>query len=354
MEKMNFKKFVMTTMNGMVYGIFATLIIGVIIERLGGLISVALLSDTLATALKSLMGVGIGIGIALSLKMDGLKMIVASIMGGIAVSFSVVFGQGIVIAGSSLALDYRVYFNNPVTVYLVVVFGILFLKYVLVRKTPIDIVLVPILGSLVAVGLTLVLSAPIGWLLTEISIGIEQAAIFAPLPMSIVVSVVMGMLLTSPLSSAAIAIAINLNGLAGAAAVVGCTVQMIGFAVQSRKDNNIGMVLSIAFGTSMLQFKNILKKPIIWGPTIIASAILAPAIVLPLSAETSRFGAGMGSSALVGQLETLAAMNYSFTAWLAVILMVVGGAVLVYVVDMIFRRTHLIVEGDLAVANDIN
>ena len=78
--------------------------------------------------------------------------------------------------------------------------------------------------------------------------------------MTIIIAVVMGMLLTAPISSAAIAIAINLDGIAGGAAVVGTTVQMIGFAVQSRKDNNIGMVLSIAFGTSMLQFKNILKK----------------------------------------------------------------------------------------------
>ncbi|MFA6801427.1 MAG: PTS sugar transporter subunit IIC, partial [Acholeplasmataceae bacterium] len=131
-------------------------------------------------------------------------------------------------------------------------------------------------------------------------------------------------------------------------------VQMIGFAVQSRKDNNIGMVLSIAFGTSMLQFKNILRKPMIWLPTVIASAILAPAIVLTLNAETSYFGAGMGSSALVGQLETLSAMGYSLNAWLTVIFMLVGSAVLVYGIDLIFRHYKLINKGDLAVNNDIN
>ena len=97
--------------------------------------------------------------------------------------------------------------------------------------------------------------------------------------MSIIVAVVMGILLTSPLSSAAIAISINLSGFAGAA-VIGCTAQMIGFAVQSRKDNSIGVVLSIAFGTSMLQFKNILRKPIIWLPTIITSAIFRSCFLL--------------------------------------------------------------------------
>ncbi len=344
MEKMSFKKFVMTTMNGMVYGLFATLIIGVIVGRIGILIHVPLIADTLSTALKGLMGVGIGIGIALSLKLDGLKMVVASIMGGIATSFSYVFGTGLILAVN----------NDPVTTYLVVVFGIMFLKYVLVKKTPIDIVLVPILGSLVALVLTLLISGPVGWLLLTISNGIQIAAEFAPLPMAIVVSVAMGMLLTSPLSSAAIAIAIKLTGVPGAAAAVGCTVQMIGFAVQSRKDNNIGMILSIAFGTSMLQFKNILKKPIIWLPTIIASAILAPIIVLPLQSTTSSYGAGMGSSALVGQLEMLAAMNYSFDGWLSVILMLVSGAVLVFFIDVLFRRFNLINKGDLTVNNDIN
>lgn len=353
MKNMTFKKFVMTTMNGMVYGLFATLIIGVIIGQIGTLIQSTLISLTLANTLKGLMGVGIGIGIALSLKMDGLKMVVTSIAGGIAASFSFVFGSGIIASSDMLATVYKVYFNNPITIYFVVILTFLFLKYVWVKKTPVDIVLVPILGSFVAFILTLVLSGPLGWLLTQISLGIDEATLFAPLPMSVVLSVVMGMLLTSPLSSAAIAIAINLEGLAGAAAVVGCSVQMIGFAVQSRKDNNIGMVFSIGIGTSMLQFKNILKKPIIWLPTIIASAILAPLIVIPLDAQTTAYGAGMGTSALVGQLQTLEAMNYSLEAWLMIIFMIVGGAVLVYIIDSIFRKYDLIIDGDLAVNNDI-
>lgn len=344
MENMSFKKFIMTTMNGMVYGLFATLIIGVVIGQLGNLLNIDLIANTLRSTLMGLMGVGIGIGISLSLKMDGLKMVVASVAGGIATSFKYVLGSGLVLSMN----------NDPITTYLVVVLTIMFLKYVWVKKTPVDIVLVPVLGSLVAVVLTLVLSGPIGFVLTGISNGIESATTFAPLPMSIVLAVVMGMLLTSPISSAAIAIAITLDGLAGAAAVVGCSVQMIGFAVQSRKDNNIGMVLSIAFGTSMLQFKNILKKPIIWLPTIIASAILAPMIVLPLDGKTSSIGAGMGTSSLVGQLETLAAMDYSFNAWLMVLLMIVGGALVVYGIDLIFRKYNLIVDGDLAVNNDIN
>jgi uncharacterized membrane protein len=172
--------------------------------------------------------------------------------------------------------------------------------------------------------------------------------------MSIIVAVVMGMLLTSPLSSAAIAISINLSGIAGGAAVIGCTAQMIGFAVQSRKDNSIGMVLSIAFGTSMLQFKNILKKPIIWLPTIITSAILGPIFYIFFKTMTTSAGAGMGSSGFVGQLQTLVAMDYSLNAWLSVILMVALSALLVYAIDLIFRKKGLIVTGDLSVNKDIN
>lgn len=343
-DTMKFKSFLMTTLNGMVYGLFATLIIGVIVQQFGMLLKIDLISITISNTLKALMGVGVGMGIALSLKMNGLKMVVAAVMGGIATSFKLQFGVGIV-PGLN---------NDPVTTYLVVVLGIFILDKILIRKTPIDILLIPLLGTLIAVILTLLLSAPIGFTLAAISRGIQGATAFAPFPMTIVIAVVMGMLLTSPISSAAIAIAINLNGIAGGAAFVGGTVQMIGFAIQSRKDNKFGMLLSIAFGTSMLQFKNILKKPMIWLPTIIASAILSPLIVLTLNTETSKFGSGMGSSALVGQLQTLSEMNYNFNSWLSAGLSIVLAGVLVYLIDLVFRKYNLITAGDLAISEDIN
>jgi uncharacterized membrane protein len=264
-------------------------------------------------------------------------------MGGIATSFKVTFGSGIV-----LGLN-----NDPVTTYLVVVFGILLLRLILVKKTPLDILLIPLLGSTLALLLTLGLSGPVGLIVTLISDGIKAAMVIAPIPMSVIISVSMGMLLTSPLSSAAIAISIGLGGIAGGAAVVGCTVQMIGFAVHSRKDNNIGMVLSIAFGTSMLQFKNILIKPIIWLPTIIASAILGPISYLIFKTETTPAGAGMGSSGLVGQLQTLEAMDYSLTSIFAVIFMIISSIILVWIIDLIFRKYALIKNGDFRVNRDV-
>lgn len=345
MKERNSKQFIMTTMNGMVYGLFATLIIGVIVRQIGTLLSIELLEVHIYQRLASLMGVGVGIGIGLSLKMNGLKLVVAGVIGGIASGFTLLF-DGTILTGVPA--------SEPVKTYIVTIIGIILLEKILVKKTPVDILLIPLLGVALATILTIMVGAPIRYVIGSIQMFITWTFNFAPIPMSLIVAVMMGMLLTSPLSSAAIAIAINLSGIAGGAAVVGCTVQMIGFAVQSRKDNSIGMVLSIAFGTSMLQFKNILRKPLIWLPTIISSAILGPLFYIFLRTETSKEGAGMGSSGLVGQLQTLELMNYSFKAWLSVILMILASACLVYVIDLFFRKNEWIVKGDLAVNKDIN
>lgn len=345
MKERKMKSFIMTTMNGMVYGLFATLIIGVIVKQIGTLLDIPLLYETIYNRLASLMGVGIGIGIGISLKMNGLKLVVAGVIGGIASSFTL-------LVDGTFAAPHLI--NEPVKVYLVTIFGILFLEKILIKKTPVDILLIPLAGITIAIILTFIIGGPVRFMIDYIQQFITWTFEFAAIPMSVIVAVVMGILLTSPLSSAAIAISINLSGFAGGAAVIGCTAQMIGFAVQSRKDNSIGVVLSIAFGTSMLQFKNILRKPIIWLPTIIASAILGPLFYIFLRTQTTKEGAGMGSSGLVGQLQTLEAMNYSLNAWLSVILMIVLSAVLVFGIDLIFRKKGLIVQGDLAVNKDIN
>jgi len=344
MESKSLRLFFMKTMNGMTYGLFATLIIGVIIRQFGYLLDWEILYDTVFQRLASLMGAGIGLGIGLSLKMDGLKLVVAAIIGGISTSFRYSFDQGL-----ELIMN-----NEPLTVYVTVVLALLALNFILKKRTPFDILLVPLLGVTLAIVITLLVSAPMRFLVLNIQDFIEHATVYAPFFMSITIAVVMGMLLTSPISSAAIAITLNLSGVAAGAAVVGTTAQMIGFAVQSRRDNNTGMMLSIAFGTSMLQFKNILKKPIIWLPTIITSALLAPFFVLVLKTTTTSAGAGMGSSGLVGPLQTLADMDYGMTAWLSVALMLILPIVFVYVIDLMFTKKGWIVQGDLGIYNDIS
>ena len=139
--------------------------------------------------------------------------------------------------------------------------------------------------------------------------------------------------------------------LASGAAVIGCCTQMIGFAIQSRKDNNIGMIISIGIGTSMLQFKNIIKKPIIWLPTIIASAILGPisTVWLKLTCIAPN-NAGMGTAGLVGVIGTFNSMGVNLSNFFIIMMMeIIAPGVLVFLIDLLFRKFKLIKDGDLKV-----
>ncbi|NLZ15876.1 MAG: PTS sugar transporter subunit IIC [Erysipelotrichaceae bacterium] len=325
--------FFIVSFNGMAIGLFSTLIIGVILTQLSKLIGYIpgfdFLSNSLlvlANTLKPFMGIGIGFGVAISLKLEGIKLVVAGIAGGIATS----------------------QFNDPMVAYLAAISVYFALKYVLFKKTPVDILLVPLLGVITAFAVTSIIGHPVTIAMNAIGDFIKWATELQPFVMGVVISVLMGMALTAPISSAAIAFAITLGGIAGGAATVGCCVQMLGFAIMSRKDNNIGSVISIAIGTSMLQFKNIIKKPIIWLPTIIVSAILGPFSTLVFKMQTTYEGSGMGTSGLVGQFATLEAMNNSLNAYIAIIvLQIVLPVVLVWLVDVLFRKFNLIKEGDL-------
>ena len=150
----------------------------------------------------------------------------------------------------------------------------------------------------------LILGPPIStfmaWLGSLINWGTEQQ----PLVMGVVVSVLMGMILTLPISSAAIGVVLNLSGLAAGAATIGCCCNMIGFAVASFRENGIGGFIAQGIGTSMLQVPNILKKPIIWLPAILSSAILGPVGTMLLKMTSNATGSGMGTAGLVGQIMT--------------------------------------------------
>ena len=319
--------YLIKTMNGMAFGLFSTLIIGVIIDRIGIISGVQAIRD-LATILKSFMGIGIGIGIAWSLKLDGLKLIAAGISGGIATKVA----------------------NDPVVAYLCAIGSIEILNVILRKKTPVDIIIVPLLSAAIAYGIALLIGTPVAKGMTALGLFIDNATTLQPFFMGIIIAVVMGMALTAPISSAAIAIAISIGGIAGGAAVVGCCVQMLGFAVMSRKDNNIGIVLSVAFGTSMLQFKNILRKPIIWLPTIVVSAILGPLSTLIFKTECVSTGAGMGTSGLVGQFGTLEAMGVTPEFyWSIIVLQFILPIILVLMIDILFRKLKLIKPGDLKI-----
>lgn len=345
----HFLDFLVVSFNGMAIGLFSTLIIGVIIEQIGlGIAQIphmTYLSEYiiyLATFLKGAMGIGIGIGMAFALELKGLKLVMTAVAGGIASSF--------IYIGTGLFGDKPL--NDPLTVYMVVVGLYLFFKYIFNKKTPVDIILIPLLGGLVALILTFILGFPIKSITTQLGLFISfvSTSNIGLFFVGIIVSVLMGMALTAPISSAAIAISINLGGLAGGAALVGCCVQMLGFAVMSRKDNSIGTVIGVGIGTSMLQFKNIIKKPIIWLPTIIVSAILGPISTLVFKMDTNPIGAGMGTSGFVGQIGTFSVMGYGWqTIVMVLILHFVLPILMVYGLDILFRKKGIIQPGDLTI-----
>lgn len=379
--------FLMKTLNGMAYGLFATLIVGTIFATIGKLFSYGAETSKfcnfinqmfnghttivggkevgwlgIATILQNLTGAGIGVGIALSLKFDPLKTIVLAAVGEIAGCTSL--GTTFITSGGNIDhLAFKFQVGDPLTIYLVCIGVALAMKYVIRKKTPVDIIIIPLFGVLAGTLLSLGIRYPaisvtyaVQWL-----VGTSTQAV--PFVAGMVVAVLMGMALTAPISSAAIAAMIFVIKpdtdpniipgllLASGAAVVGCSTQMIGFAVQSRKDNNIGTVISIGIGTSMLQFKNILKKPTIWLPTIIASAILGPISTCWLELTCMGASAGMGTAGLVGQIGTIDSMGVNnWQVWVGIFgLMIILPGILVFFIDLLFRKLGWIKEGDLKV-----
>lgn len=339
------KDFVVKTLNGMAYGLFATLIVGVILQQLGNILNISFLSNDLYRLLSSMLGAGIGLGIGLVLKLNGLHLVMVAVIGAISTKFNLVYNDGFKVIEAAAP-------GNPVTAYFVTIFTILLIRVILKKKTPVDILLIPVLSVLISLILTIGLSFPLNFVVNLISKGVDSATKLLPIPMVIIISVVMGILLTAPVSSAAIAFSIGLSGIAAGASVVGTTIQMIGFAIQSRRDNKIGTVISVGIGTSMLQFKNIVKKPIIWLPTILSSAIIAPFVYL-LGFESTTAGAGMGSSGLVGPLQSLAQMNYSGKAFLCIGIIIFIGGLFTYIFDKILYMRGIIKDGDLAIGTEI-
>ena len=352
--------FFITTLNGMAYGLFATLIIGTILGTIGTLLSsiggtifdyVGKAFSSVATCLQVLTGAGIGAGIALSLKKDTLKTIVLATVGEIASYFSL---STKFVTDSFVADGMKI--GDPLTIYIVVIITVLLMNLVLRKKTPVDILIVPLFGTVVAMILSILIRYPAIYVTYGIQYIVDKATLAQPFFMGIIIAVVMGMALTAPISSAAIAAMIFTGTgtgllLASGAAVVGCSTQMVGFAIQSRKDNNIGMVISIGIGTSMLQFKNILKKPIIWLPTIIASAILGPISTCALKLGCMGSSAGMGTAGLVGQIGTISTMGVgAWQTWVGIFgLQIILPGLLVFLIDLLFRKFNLIKEGDFKV-----
>jgi uncharacterized membrane protein len=170
--------------------------------------------------------------------------------------------------------------------------------------------------------------------------------------MGIIVSVLMGIILTLPISSAALGIILGLNGIAAGAATVGCCANMVGFAVASFRENKVNGLLAQGLGTSMLQISNIVKKPVIWLPAIIASAILGPVSTMVFGMTNNPTGSGMGTAGLVGQINAYQTMTAGGMAPGTVLLEIalmhfVLPAIIAFIVSEIMRKKGIIKDGDM-------
>ena len=218
-------------------------------------------------------------------------------------------------------------------------------------KTKVDIILVPAVvifsGGMVGIWVAPVISS----MMKAIGAMINWATELQPIPMGMILSVAMGMILTAPISSAALAISLNLQGLAAGASTIGCCCQMVGFAVASFRENGIGGFIAQGLGTSMLQIPNIVKNPKIWLPPILSSAILGPIGIALFNMENNNIGAGMGTSGLVGPLATFTVMLEKEDLWSVAMKILlfqwVFPMILTYLFTVWMRKTGWIKAGDM-------
>lgn len=283
------KRYGIDAMGAMAQGLFASLLIGTIIKTLGQQLNVQFLVDA-GNFAQQVAGpaMAVSIGAALSAPQLVLYSLIA-----VGMAANKLGGAG-----------------GPLAVYFITIVASECGKIVS-KETKVDILVTPAVTILVGVGLSVLCAPAIGAAASSVGDFIKWATNLQPLLMGILVSVVVGMALTLPISSAAICAALSLTGLAGGAAVAGCCAQMVGFAVMSFRENGVGGLVSQGLGTSMLQMPNIIRNPRTWIPPTLASAITGPiaTCLFHLEMNGPAVSSGMGTCGLVGQIGV-------YTGWL--------------------------------------
>lgn len=332
------RDYFITVLNGMAWGLFSSLLIGLIIKQVGVLTGIDQLV-LFGNVAQRMMGPAIGVGVAYALKAQPLVIMSCVAVGALGAG-SIRFDGAAAVIGV----------GEPVGAFAAALIAAEAGKRI-AGKTKVDIVLVPLTTILIGGAAALLISPVMTRFMTALGALINTATELQPLPMGIIISVVMGMVLTLPISSAALAISLGLSGLAAGAATVGCAANMIGFAVASYKDNGMGGAIAQGLGTSMLQIPNIIKKPVVWLPAIVASAILGPVSTVFLKMTSNASGAGMGTSGLVGQFAMTEVMGTSPQVLLQIALMhFVLPGLIAGVTAFIMRRRGIIRDGDMKLA----
>ena len=343
------KRYGIDALGAMAQGLFCSLLIGTILNTIGTQFHIGFLTAQVIT----INGVGYTIG-GLASFMSGSAMAVAI---GYALQAPPLVLFSLIPVG--FAANYMGGAGGPLAVLFVALFAAEVGKAVS-KETKIDILVTPIVTVLAGIGLAALIAAPVGTAASAVGQAIMWATELQPFFMGIIVSVVIGVALTLPISSAAICAALGLTGLAGGAAVAGCCAQMVGFAVMSYKENGVGGLVSQGLGTSMLQMGNIIKNPRIWIAPTLASAITGPLATCLFHFEMNgaAVSSGMGTCGLVGQIgvytgwvnDIAAGTKAAITPmdWAAMLLICfVLPAVLSVVFCEIERKLGWIKEGDL-------
>ena len=330
-------------LTGMAYGLFSTLIIGTIICQIAKLVGANAVSDYLnamGSVAKTLTGAGIGVGVACKLKSSPLTTVCAAVCGMIG-AFPKIALEAFSIGAPGEPL------GAFIAAYVAIEIGGL-----VSGKTKVDIIVTPlaciISGATAGYFVGPYISQAMLWLGNLVNINVENHPILG----GIAVSVLMGMILTLPISSAAIGVSMGITGLAAGAATIGCCCNMVGFAVISYRENKFGGLIAQGIGTSMLQVPNIVRKPLIWLPAIISSAVLGPVSSAILKMVSNPVGSGMGSAGLVGQFmaydSMVAAGTTPVVALLEIMVMhFVLPAVVTLGIAEAMRKMNIIKFGDM-------
>ena len=331
---LSWKTYFVTAMGAMAQGLFASLLIGTILGTLSSWLSLDFLNEIAAIAKEGhVVGAAIGVAVAAALKADGLVLFSSAVVG----------AMGYNMGTAALTAT-----AGPAGSFIAVLFACEIGKMVS-KETKVDILVTPIVTILVGYGVSRLFCPLIAYAMFYLGEFINTATALHPFYMGIIVSVVVGILLTLPISSAAICAMIGIAGLAGGAATAGCCCQMVGFAVMSFRENRWGGLVAQGLGTSMLQMGNIIKRPVIWLPAILSSAIVGPISTLVFQMPNSGVFGGMGTCGLVGPLGVITtAGEMTAKLWIGLALVcVVLPAVLTLLFSEIMRKLGWIRPGDL-------
>ena len=329
----SWQRYFIDALGAMAQGLFASLLIGTILSTLGSQLGLDILVQV-GTYAKGAQGAAMAVAIGYALKCPPLVLFSLTSVG---IAANELGGAG----GAFAVLIVTIFASE--------------LGKMVSKETKLDIIVTPIVTICAGILFAMVVAGPIGTGASAVGNLIMYATTLHPFLMGIIVSVIVGIALTLPISSAAICAGLSLTGLAGGAALAGCCAQMVGFAVMSFKENRWGGLLAQGIGTSMLQMGNIVKNPKVWVAPIITSAIMGPVstCIFKLEMNGAPVSSGMGTCGFVGQIGTYTgwvADGISITAfhWIGLLLThIVLPAIICYALGLLFRKIGWIKENDL-------